>query len=261
MTGDMSEQLAEVTADEVRGLLRGHAPSAITLHFVAIDDVQWPVKQVVSIATGLPVSEFTSSTARRWLVKRGFSTHRLDTEAAVASVAPRPTRTPRRALNDAELAGLEVVQHTTMAISFMWRRAGRVTLTAEGRLVFPPLPKRPGLYRFDLECDPDGVTVAYIGESIDLEKRARNYRSALADGARSKKTSRRIHKELLTHLGRGGTITQSIVTEAHDGIGSVVDLGRKSARLLVENVAITEARVTGRTRLLNIDSIRAEGDL
>lgn len=67
-------ELFELTPDVVRGRLSGELPERIHSYWVEIDGVRWPVKQVVSLATGVADrGRFQSQSSRRWLHKLGFT--------------------------------------------------------------------------------------------------------------------------------------------------------------------------------------------
>lgn len=64
----------ELTPELVRARLRGHAPETIRDYWVEIDGTRWPVKQVISLATGVRERRrFQSQSSRRWLGNLGFS--------------------------------------------------------------------------------------------------------------------------------------------------------------------------------------------
>lgn len=63
----------ELTEETLRGSLRGQTPEHVRDYWVEIDGVRWPVKQVISLATGIHDRQrFQSQSARRWLGKLGF---------------------------------------------------------------------------------------------------------------------------------------------------------------------------------------------
>lgn len=65
--------LFELTPELVRARLQGHAPETIRDYWVEIDGSRWPVKQVISLATGVRERRrFQSQSARRWLGNLGF---------------------------------------------------------------------------------------------------------------------------------------------------------------------------------------------
>ena len=148
---------------------------------------------------------------------------------------------------------LPVLESLEIRVSFRWRSAGPVTLDAAGLPRFPVLPGAPGLYRFDFGPDELGVRTFYIGESKSLRRRASNYRNAKSDRSRQR-TSRRIHKEIVDHLGAGGTIEFAIACEVSAGEDREADLRLKSARRLAENAAVLVAQIEPGTRVLNIDA-------
>ncbi len=69
----------ELTADLVRSRISNHVPGPIREYWVEIDGVRWPVKQVISLATGVNDRQrFQSQSSRRWLANLvlGDATHR-----------------------------------------------------------------------------------------------------------------------------------------------------------------------------------------
>lgn len=64
----------ELTPELVRSRIKGHAPEDIRSYWVDIDGTRWPVKQVISIATGVKDRQrFQSQSSRRWLQNLGFT--------------------------------------------------------------------------------------------------------------------------------------------------------------------------------------------
>ena len=125
--------------------------------------------------------------------------------------------------------------NSDLCVHFRWRPAGQVRLDAGGRLLFPALPAVPGTYRMRLVST--GGASTYIGEGSDLKKRAALYRG----GAAGQKTNFRMNARMREHLGQGGQIELSILTEAEITLGPVrkpLDLRRKASRLLVEAAAL-----------------------
>ena len=63
-----------LTPELVRARLAGHMPEEIREYWVEIDGMRWPVKQVISIATGVSDRQrFQSQSSRRWLQNLGFT--------------------------------------------------------------------------------------------------------------------------------------------------------------------------------------------
>lgn len=152
-----------------------------------------------------------------------------------------------------------MLESLDVRVAFDWLCAGPVTLDAAGLPQFPPLPRLPGLYRYDFGLDETGVRTLYIGESAELARRASNYRNAKTDRSR-RRTSRRIHNEIVQHLRAGGSIEFAIATQLQLGDGQATDLRRKSARRLAENAAVLIAQTASSTRVLNIDADLSESD-
>lgn len=236
----------ELTQDLVRQQISSHRPESISEYWVEIDDVRWPVKQVMAIATGLDRRRFQSQNSRRLLDKLGFA-------VGVGSSALLPSKAGRSQSRSAgfDIAALPEVERLSVCVELAWRLAGSVVLDDSGFPKFPSLPRDPGLYRFDFGVDCDGVRTLYIGESKSLGRRAGNYRNAKTDRS-TQRTSRRIHKEIVEHLTRGGSIVFAIATEVSSG-GETVDLRRTAARRFAENAAVFVAQMTASTRVLNVE--------
>ena len=80
----------ELTPELVRAGLRDHAPETIRDYWVEIDGTRWPVKQVISLATGVRKrGRFQSHSSRRWLSNLGFPVG-SGREAAVHAVHALP---------------------------------------------------------------------------------------------------------------------------------------------------------------------------
>lgn len=237
----------ELTPELVRARLADHLPEDIREYWVNIDGVRWPVKQVISIATGARRTRFQSKDSRRWLQSLGFEIGR---GASSSGGAPKASRAPRATFDAANLDTLESIGVTA---SFTWLRAGSLSLDSDGLPVFPALPREPGLYRFDFGLDDEGVRVLYVGESVSLRQRASNYRNAKTDRTRQR-TSRRIHKEIVAHLTAGGSIEFAIAMAVVLADGEAADLRLKSARRLAENAAVLSAQMETGVAVLNIDA-------
>lgn len=243
----------ELTPEIVRTRLRGHVPEDIREYWVEVDGVRWPVKQVIALATGAKRGRFQSQDSRRWLGNLGFTIGSGagpgDTTKASRVSVPRLRFDP---------ASLEVLESLELSLAFDWLRAGPITLDDAGLPKFPALPQVPGLYRYDFGFDGAGARTLYIGESVQLARRASNYRNAKTDRSRQR-TSRRIHKEIVQHLLGGGSIDFAIATSVRLGDGQATDLRLKSARRLAENAAVLIAQTTPSTVVLNIDADLSDG--
>lgn len=239
----------DLAADVVRRKLSGGVPESIQEYWVEVDGVRWPVKQVMALATGLERRAFQSQNSRRLLERIGFSVGQGGSEISANQGTARP-RVNRTAFDADTLDLLETID---IRVAFDWLRAGQINLDAEGLPKFPPLPRVPGLYRYDFGLDDAGVRTLYIGESVELARRASNYRNAKTDRSRQR-TSRRIHKEIIQHLEAGGSIEFAIATRVTIHDGEDTDLRLKSARRLAENAAVLRAQTTPATRVLNIDA-------
>lgn len=90
----MDGELFELTPSVVRNRLSGELPERIQSYWVEIDGIRWPVKQVISLATGVADrGRFQSQSSRRWLHKLGFTIGRdkgrLDLNQVAAKGMPR----------------------------------------------------------------------------------------------------------------------------------------------------------------------------
>ncbi len=72
----------QVELDAARGRreLAGRSPEVIRKHWVEIDGVRWPVKQILSLAAGISRPSFISHTAVRHLRRLGFTSSQLPRE-------------------------------------------------------------------------------------------------------------------------------------------------------------------------------------
>lgn len=68
----LAGQRFKLSADDIRTRLAGHRPDSIQQYWVEIDGVQWPVKQVIALATRIEKKDFQSRDSRRLLAKLGF---------------------------------------------------------------------------------------------------------------------------------------------------------------------------------------------
>jgi hypothetical protein len=131
---------------------------------------------------------------------------------------------------------------TRLTVEFEWQPVGRVTLDSAGRLVFPGLPSKPGLYRFWIEGGDDRPEV-YIGEASDLRRRAQHYRTP----GPSQTTNVRLNELLKSAVSDGRVVSVMIVTEVtmalDDALPRDLPLDRRSARLIAEQAAITTVSV------------------
>jgi hypothetical protein len=239
----------DLTPELGRARLDGQSPEDIREYWVEIDGVCWPVKQVIAMSTGAKRTRIQSQDSHRWLHNLAFP---IGTGSAQIAHKPGPTRSPalRRTFDPSTLGAIETLD---VRVAFSWLRAGAVTLDREGLPLFPALPRLPGLYRFDFGTNASDVRTLYIGESVELARRASNYRNAKTDRSRQR-TSRRIHQEVVAHLSAGGAIEFAIATEVRWAADEPLDLRLKSARRLAENAVVLLAPTRPETAVLNIDA-------
>jgi hypothetical protein len=240
----------DLTPVLVRERLVGHVPEEIRAYWVEVDGIRWPVKQVICLATGANRNRFQSQASRRWLQNLGFVVGTGSSAIEGGSAARSVGVSHRAAFDHSRLEKLDALD---VRVAFSWLRAGPISLDDAGLPRFPALPRVPGLYRYDFGVDDAGIRTSYVGESVDLARRASNYRNAKNDRSRQR-TSRRIHKEIVGHLAAGGTIEFAIATSARWGDDVELDLRLKSARRLAENAAVLLAQTQPGVRVLNIDA-------
>ncbi|WP_222611977.1 DUF6884 domain-containing protein [Knoellia locipacati] len=98
----MDGESFELSADVVRARLTGQVPEVVREYWVEIDGRRWPVKQVISLATGVSDRQrFQSQSARRWLQNLGFVINSEGNAGALVRV-PRPVKaeTPSNDVTD-----------------------------------------------------------------------------------------------------------------------------------------------------------------
>lgn len=240
----------DLTPEFVRSRLDGHIPENVRHYWVDVDGTRWPVKQVISLATGVSDRQrFQSQSSQRWLRNLGFTIG----SGSTALTAQHRRRPGGRAATAFDASALVEVETIDVRMAFSWLGAGSIILDSAGLPKFPTLPRRPGLYRYDFGLDSGGVRTFYIGESVELARRASNYRNAKTDRSRQR-TSRRIHKEIVGHLSSGGSIEFAIATSVRWSEDEELDLRLKSARRLAENAAVLLAQLQPSIRVLNIDA-------
>lgn len=106
-------------------------------------------------------------------------------------------------------------------------------------LRFPDSPRLPGIYRIDW-----GDKV-YFGETDLLPSRFQGYRTP---GTRQP-TNLRLREVLLSVLAAEGSAEVAVITMAEievDGESGALNLNDKCSRLLIENAALTSAKLAGR---------------
>jgi hypothetical protein len=96
----------ELTPELVRSRLDGHLPEDIREYWVEIDGTRWPVKQVISLATGAGRHRFQSQASRRWLSNLGFAVGSGSGTGQVRTAPPAP-RAQQPAVIDRQLSAPE----------------------------------------------------------------------------------------------------------------------------------------------------------
>lgn len=136
-----------------------------------------------------------------------------------------------------------------VSVDYVWQRAGEVRFDELQKLVFPRVPQKPGLYRFDFDGS-QGPT-AYIGETDLLPRRLQHYRTP----GPSQATNVRLEALLKGEIATGKVVLLSTVTDGIaafvDGQPRRIDLTRKADRVLLEHAAILSAHSAG-LKLVNL---------
>lgn len=82
----LAGQAFTLSASTIRAAVSGHVADPVHTYWVSIEDREWPVKQVLSLATGLGAHDFQSSSAQRQLKNLGFTVEiRVDRNTKQAS--------------------------------------------------------------------------------------------------------------------------------------------------------------------------------
>src|ERR1044071_9357187 len=116
-------------------------------------------------------------------------------------------------------------------LRLQWNPVGSVTLDSSGKVKFPSLPTRPGLYQFRIR-GPKGDLGRYIGETDKLQRRFAHYRNP----GPTQPTNLRLNALLREVLATGGTVEIAIVTDGvfitRDAVQQTADLTNKNTRRL-----------------------------
>jgi hypothetical protein len=100
----------ELTPELVRARLQGYQPENIRDYWVEIDGTHWPVKQVISVATGVRDRQrFQSQSSRRWLGNLGFSLGRVQHVIPRTGPPALPSPGPAKPKSGAELPQRDLV--------------------------------------------------------------------------------------------------------------------------------------------------------
>jgi hypothetical protein len=123
------------------------------------------------------------------------------------------------------------------ALRIEWDVVGSVKLDEKGKIAFPKLPSKAGLYKFRVE-KIDGSFGRYVGETDNLNRRFGHYRNPGPTQA----TNLRLNALFKELLRRGETIEVAIVTDRvwilRNNRDEVADLSDKSMRRLFENFVL-----------------------
>ncbi|ROP37433.1 DUF7662 domain-containing protein [Saccharothrix texasensis] len=228
--------------------------------------VEFDFTEVARLVGGLPPTAYdarpwwansASSQGRSWrdadwhVARVDLERRRVRFERGPAPAGPRRPGSSRQVVAlgvETDAADVEVRVRVT------WERAGPVRLASSGALVFPTLPRLPGVYRVSL-ADASGqeTSSVYVGETEDLDRRFHHgYRRPGAD----QQTNQRLHDEMRAHLAKGGAVTVAVATSATidvKGASGPLSLTRKTARVLAEHAALASIYLDGNAVVINRD--------
>jgi len=132
----------------------------------------------------------------------------------------------------------QAVVPTRLSVEFHWQSVGDITVQSS-TLCFPRLPECAGLYRIRLPVSRS----VYVGETVNLRRRMRNYRTPGA----SQKTSIWVNSLLLERLNQDEPVMLETCTNAMTTIDTNpqnADLTSKTVRVMIEHAAILSERHT-----------------
>jgi hypothetical protein len=170
-----------------------------------------------------------------------------------SSAAPIGGSGPRSAAIDPKT--LPAVRVTEVHISVEWRDAGVIALDVDGEVLFPALPREPGLYEMTFAGGRGQArSRVYVGETDDLRRRATHYRNP----GPTQETNRRLNAAIKAYLTDGGVVRLAIATEARvtsqvGATAQALDLTRKASRLLAESAAMVLAQLAGAVEMENLE--------
>jgi hypothetical protein len=157
-------------------------------------------------------------------------------------------------VESSEIRAGNTKRQTDLRLHFHWVEAGPITLDMPGRLQFPAMPSRPGIYRITRLGRPGQTRPrVYVGEADVLSRRMAGYRTP----GPSQTTNIWMNEALVTHLRAGGTAVIDIAVSAFVMVGegegplAPLGLGSKSARQLAEAAELVAARASGEVDLDN----------
>lgn len=123
------------------------------------------------------------------------------------------------------------------ALRIEWELVGRAILDNSGKIKFPKLPPKAGLYQFRIER-PIGGVGRYVGETDILQRRFAHYRNP----GPTQPTNLRLNALFKELLLQGGSIEIAIVTDRawiiRENGEELADLTDKRVRRLFENFVL-----------------------
>jgi hypothetical protein len=214
------------------------------------DHVTYSFTEVGDTVGGLPPSasdhrewwaNSSSPQARAWL-GAGFRVEMVNVASGVVRfVRTSPVHSQARAQEARSAIPAPITpqvasmpQEFDLGVRGSWHDVGDIGIV-DGALSFPTVPAAPAVYRFLFRTTHD-VESIYVGESVDVRRRMRNYRRP----SPRQQTSTRLHHLLRTRLELGDTVTLGLLADILvQGERRVpVDLASKAIRVLIEHAAL-----------------------
>lgn len=123
------------------------------------------------------------------------------------------------------------------AMRVEWTTIGAVTLDRDGKLTFPKVPSKAGLYQFRIERLDDSAG-RYVGESDNLSRRFAHYRNP----GPTQPTNLRVNALFKQLLAEGHSVKVAIATDGawilRDNKEQPADFNEKNMRRLFENFVL-----------------------
>jgi len=122
----------------------------------------------------------------------------------VTAMPPKPNRKKKRRSYRFE-PDLPRESPIELQVQLLWQPVGNVSLDDYGKLRFPSLPERPGVYRLMITSGANRS--AYFGEGLNMRRRGQNYRTP----GKTQQTSLRINRLLRRSLEKGDLVELAVI--------------------------------------------------
>lgn len=236
--------------DPLRDLLSQAAPDE-TFAFSDLADVVGGLPPSAYMYTEWWSNTLSNPQARGWL-SAGRRVERVNLQAETVRFAasrppairqPAPVAEPLEVEARGEAADLPGGVEVRIAGS--WQRVGSVTTDGEGELQLPVTEPGPAIYRF-VFVTAEGLASVYVGESVELRRRMRQYRKPSGN----QQTSRRINALLRERLAAGDNVALEVLHHIRLDASKrpvPLDITSRASRVLIEHAALLELSAAGFT--------------